>query len=301
MLGCFSKGCSSVVGLEINIEGVRMVRVRRRRGRIHLQGWAFEPCLGTAAVTTYAAPANDPVAMALRRARQRVGEGRLVVSLPVSQVIVKPRRVPHGLDEDALEAWLLADADRFVPFSLDDVALDFCVAHAGPSASDDLAVWVAACRQAQLDELTGRLEIAGLKASVVEVDAVAIWRLATHLPGQRPALMHVQGRWATLYAWPAEQAPQSHVLTLDAHGGWLQAARHWLVPRSGWPGVDVLGVIGLEDRQCEALAAPLSVPCHPVDPWSGFVLEGGESGQADSETRSSLALASCLAMRGLEQ
>ncbi|MBA1194149.1 pilus assembly protein PilM [Pseudomonas entomophila] len=300
MLGCFNRGCSSVVGLEMEGDCVRMVRVRRHQGRVHLQGWAIESCPGTP-VTTPGAPVTDSTAMALRQARQQVGEGRLVVSLPASQVIVKPRQVPQGLDEDAMEAWLLADADRFVPFSLDEVALDFCITDASRSASDGLEVWVAACRQAQLDELTSTLDGAGLKASIVEVDAVALWRLTNGLPGQRPALMRLQERRATLYAWPVEQAPQSYVLAMDEQGNWLQAARHWLAPRLDWPGVDALGVLGADARRYEAIAAQLAVPCCPIDPWADVVLDGVERPQGGSEALSCLALASCLAVRGLER
>ncbi len=297
MLGCFGRGCSSIVGLEMEADGVRMVRARRRHGRVHLQGWAIEPCvdMGTA---THETPVADAMATALRRARQRVGEGRLVVSLPASQVIVKPRRVPRGLDEEAMEAWLLADADRFVPFALDEVALDFCIADVSCSTSEDLEVWVAACRQAQLDELASRLGSAGLTPSIVDVDAVALWPLTTGLPGQRPALLRLQKRWATLYAWPGEQAPQSQVWAMDEQGSWRQAARHWLAPRLGWPGVDAVGVIGVEAPRLEAIAAQLAVPCHAIDPWADFVLDV-ESPPPDSEARACLALASGLAVRGL--
>ncbi|MFK3909453.1 type IV pilus biogenesis protein PilM [Pseudomonas monteilii] len=300
MLGCFSRGCSSVVGLEMEAESVRMVRARRRHGRIHLQDWALESCAG-AAIATHPAPVTDPMLVALRRARQRVGEGRLVVSLPAHQVIVKSRQVPHALDEESMEAWLLADADRFVPFPLDEVALDFCLADAPRSVSGDLEVWVAACRQAQLEELTGRLGSAGLRASVVDVDAVALWRLAAGLPGQCPALMRLHRRWATLYAWPSGQSPQSHAWAMDEQDGWLQMARQWLAPRLGWSGVDVVGVIGAEEVHREAIATQLALPCHTIDPWAGLVLEDLESAQVDTATRSCLALASCLAVRGLER
>jgi len=281
----------------MDTDSVRMVRARRRHGRIHLQGWAVESCVAG----TRDASVPDPMAMALWRARQRVGEGRLVVSLPASQVIVKSRQVPQGLDEEAMEAWLLADADRFVPFALDEVALDFCLTDASRCAAGNLEAWVAACRQAQLEELTNRLGNAGLKASIVEVDAVALWRLTTGLPGQCPALMRLHRRRATLYAWPAEQAPQSHAWVMDEQDGWLQAARQWLAPRLGWPGVDVVGILGVETTRCKAIAAQVGIPCHTIDPWAGLVLEGVESPQIDSDARSGLALASCLAVRGLER
>ena len=53
--------------------------------------------------------------------------------MPASAVITKRILLPDGLREDELEQQVQAEAHQYIPFPLDEVALDFCVI--GPSVT----------------------------------------------------------------------------------------------------------------------------------------------------------------------
>jgi type IV pilus assembly protein PilM len=98
--------------------------------------------------------------------------------LPASAVITKKIILPGGLSEQELEIQVEAEANQYIPFSLDEVSLDFCVL--GPSASSigDVEVLIAATRKEKVNDRQGLAEAAGLKPVVIDVESYAS-RLAT--------------------------------------------------------------------------------------------------------------------------
>ena len=86
--------------------------------------------------------------------------------------------MPGGLSESELEVQVESEANQYIPFSLDEVSLDFCVI--GPSATSvgDVEVLIAASRKEKVQDRQGLAEAAGLKPIVLDVESYAS-RLAT--------------------------------------------------------------------------------------------------------------------------
>src|SRR5256885_13237988 len=49
------------------------------------------------------------------------------MALPASAVITKKISLPDGMSEQELEVQVESEANQYIPFSLDEVSLDFCV------------------------------------------------------------------------------------------------------------------------------------------------------------------------------
>ena len=49
------------------------------------------------------------------------------MAMPQSAVITKKIMLPAGLREEELELQVETEANQYIPFSLDEVSLDFCV------------------------------------------------------------------------------------------------------------------------------------------------------------------------------
>jgi type IV pilus assembly protein PilM len=117
----------------------------------------------------------DEVAEALRRLVKRSGsKAKLAaLALPPSAVITKKINLPGGLSEQELEDQVASEANQYIPFSLDEVSLDFCVI--GPSATSqgDVEVMIAASRREKVQDRQGLAEAAGLKPVVIDVDSYA--------------------------------------------------------------------------------------------------------------------------------
>jgi type IV pilus assembly protein PilM len=96
--------------------------------------------------------------------------------------------LPAGLREEEMEVQVESEANQYIPFSLDEVSLDFCVL--GPSAASpsDVEVLIAASRKDRVQDRQGVAEAAGLTPIVIEVEShaarLATARLVAGLPRQ---------------------------------------------------------------------------------------------------------------------
>jgi type IV pilus assembly protein PilM len=120
------------------------------------------------------------VAEAVRRLVKKSGTRtrQVAMALPASAVITKKIVLPGGLSESELEIQVESEANQYIPFSLDEVSLDFCVVGPSATSSGDVEVLIAASRKEKVQDRQGLAEAAGLKPIVVDVESYAS-RLAT--------------------------------------------------------------------------------------------------------------------------
>jgi type IV pilus assembly protein PilM len=130
------------------------------------------------------------VAEAMRRVVKKSGTRtrRVAMALPPSAVITKKIILPGGLSDQDLEVQVEAEANQYIPFSLDEVSLDFCVIGPSPTSAGDVEVLIAASRREKVQDRQGLAEAAGLKPMIVDVDSyasrLAAGRLIQALPNQ---------------------------------------------------------------------------------------------------------------------
>lgn len=209
MFGRFGKDAGSLLGIDISPHGLRLLQRRRASGSP--SAWAIAPL---AAGVLHEGRVVDPeqLAHALRHALAHSGaRGReAAVAVPAAAVLSKRLNVPAGLTQDALFAHLRVEAEAFVPFAVEDAALDFeCLGRALEDPACE-AVRVHACHQDWVDGLVAALELAGLRARVVDTDSFALQRAAGFECG---AVLQVEAGHLVL-----------HVLSADGMGWRGEAA-----------------------------------------------------------------------------
>ncbi|MDP1565745.1 MAG: pilus assembly protein PilM, partial [Polaromonas sp.] len=176
----FNRQSSALLGLDISSSSVKLVELSRdKAGNLVLDRCAIEP-LERGWITDGNVEKFEEVAEAVRRVVKKSGTRtkNVAMALPASAVITKKIILPGGMSEQELEIQVEAEANQYIPFSLDEVSLDFCVV--GPSASSvgDVEVLIAASRKEKVNDRQGLAEAAGLKPVVVDVESYAS-RLAT--------------------------------------------------------------------------------------------------------------------------
>ena len=81
-----------------------------------------------------------------------------------------------------------SEANQYIPFSLEEVSLDFCVIGPNANSPGDVDVLIAASRKEKVQDRQGLAEAAGLKPVVLDVESyasrLATERLIEHLPGK---------------------------------------------------------------------------------------------------------------------
>lgn len=105
----------------------------------------------------------------------------MALALPPSAVITKRISLPGGMTEQELEVQVESEANQYIPFSLDEVSLDFCVVGPSKNASGDVDVLIAASRKEKVQDRQGLAEAAGLKPVIVDIESHAA-RLAARPP-----------------------------------------------------------------------------------------------------------------------
>lgn len=185
----FSRQAAPLVGLDISASSAKLVELSQdRSGRFIVERCGIEP-LERGWVSEGNIERFDEVVEAVRRLIGRTGTKakQAALALPASVVISKKIVLPAGLSERELEVQVEAEANQYIPFSMDEVALDFCVAGPSETSVGDVDVIIAASRREKVEERQGLAEAVGLKAMVIDVESyasrLAASRAIDRLPG----------------------------------------------------------------------------------------------------------------------
>lgn len=184
----FSRQTAPLLGIDISSSSVKLVELGRdKAGALVLERCAIEP-LERGWITDGNIEKFDEVADALRRLVKKSGTRtkNVALALPPSAVITKKITLPGGMSDQELEVQVESEANQYIPFSLDEVSLDFCVIGPSKSAPGDIDVLIAASRREKVQDRQGLAEAAGLKAVVVDIEShasrLAAGRLIQALP-----------------------------------------------------------------------------------------------------------------------
>ncbi len=164
-----------LVGADISSTSVKMVEIADAgKGAYRLERYAIEP-LPAESVVEGNINNLDAVIDAVKRCHKKLGSSfkNLALALPNAAVISKKILVPAGQTEDDLGLQVETEANQYIPFSLDEVNLDYQVLGPAPNSPEDVEVLIAASRKDKIEDRVAVAEGAGLKAVVMDVDLFA--------------------------------------------------------------------------------------------------------------------------------
>ena len=185
-----------MIGLDISSSSAKLVELGRTpAGELVLERFASEP-FEKGWITDGQIEKFDEVAGAVRRVVGKSGTRtrEVVMAMPQSAVITKKIMLPAGLREEEMELQVESEANQYIPFSLDEVSLDFCVIGPSATSAGDVEVLIAASRRDRVQDRQGLAEAAGLKPVVLDIEShasrLAMSRLVAALPNEgRDALV----------------------------------------------------------------------------------------------------------------
>jgi type IV pilus assembly protein PilM len=120
----------------------------------------------------------DGVANAIRSviAQSRTKVKAVAAAVAGSSVITKMIDMPEGLGEDDMETQLTLEADQYIPYPLEEVAIDFEVQGPSSERHGQVEVLLAACRRETIDARVEAVEGAELTPRIMDVEAYAMER-----------------------------------------------------------------------------------------------------------------------------
>ena len=174
-----------VLGLDISSTTVKLLELSYAGGKYRVESYAVSS-LPLDAVIEKNVNDVDGVANAIRSVVAQSRTKLKVVSAAVagSSVITKMIDMPDGLSEDDMETQLTLEADQYIPYPLEEVAIDFEIQGASPLRENQVEVLLAACRRETIEARVDAIEGAELSAKVMDVEAYAMERAFTLIRGQ---------------------------------------------------------------------------------------------------------------------
>jgi type IV pilus assembly protein PilM len=171
----FKPKAPPLIGADLSSSSIKMVELAEAaKGVYRIERYAIE-ALPKDAVVDGNINNLDAVSDALKRCHKRLGTNikNLALALPNAAVISKKILVPAGQTDEELEMQVETEANQYIPFSLDEVNLDFQVLGPAPNNPEDVEVLIAASRKEKIEDRIAAAEAAGLKALVMDVDLYA--------------------------------------------------------------------------------------------------------------------------------
>ena len=174
-MGLITNSQPPLIGVDISSTAVKLLQLSRAGNRYRVEHYAVEPLPPNAVVEKNIVEV-EAVGEAIKRAVARSGARARHAAAAVagSAVITKIIPMPADLDEDDLESQVELEAVNYIPYPIEEVNLDFEVLGAMPGNAEMVQVLLAASRTENVDARVSALELGGLTAKVMDVEAFAI-------------------------------------------------------------------------------------------------------------------------------
>jgi len=175
----FGRRKPALVGLDISSTAIKLIELSQTPGAtaslFRVESYAVEALPPSSVVEKKIAnvqAVGETIAKAVARSGTKARTAAAAVS--GSAVITKVISMSAALSDAEIEAQIQLEADQYIPYPLEEVNIDFDVLGPSDSGSDMVDVLLAASRQENVDDRVAALEIGGLTASIVDVEAYAM-------------------------------------------------------------------------------------------------------------------------------
>lgn len=172
---------NAILGVDISSTSVKVLALGLSGGGYKVEAFAIEPLQNGAIVENNI---QDPTVIgeAVSRALSEAKAGKRAAAVAVSgaAVITKTIEMDASLSEDEMETQISVEADQYIPYAMDEVAIDFEVQGFNEKNPKRVEVLLAACRRDNVEMREEALRLAGIKTRIVDVEAFAMAR-ATEL------------------------------------------------------------------------------------------------------------------------
>lgn len=185
--GLLSKKNEPVLGIDISSSSVKVLELGRRGDNYTVEALAVEGLPATAVVEKQIVEpeaVTEAVAKAIGRSGTKLK--RAAVAVAGSSVITKTILMPASYSDAELEDQIKAEADQYIPYSIEDVNIDFQVLGPAEDAEDQVEVLLAACRRDTVDDRTNVIVNAGIDPWIIDIEAFVLENACTFLRHQMP-------------------------------------------------------------------------------------------------------------------
>lgn len=183
----FNRNQSALLGIDISTAAVKLLELSRTGARYKVESYAVAPLPQDAIIDkniTNVEVIGNAIKAAVKQSGTRAKQA--CVAVAGSSVMTKIISMPASLSEAEMEEQIMVEADQYIPYSLDEVNLDFEVQGVSKNNPEMLDVLLAASRRENIEDRVAALAYAGLKTAIVDIEAFAMENAFTLLVDQLP-------------------------------------------------------------------------------------------------------------------
>lgn len=187
MLKLNSKATKGVIGVDISSTSVKLIQLSAKNGKYQVEAYGVLP-LAENDVMDKTIMQSENVGEVLERVYNLANPNTKLtaVAVPTVSAITKIIEMDADMGDDEREVQIRMDAEQYIPYPLDEVSLDFEKIKANDRNPNKVDVLLVATRTENVEKRVEVVELAGLKAKIVDVESYALERsyavLADSLP-----------------------------------------------------------------------------------------------------------------------
>ena len=164
-----------MLGLDISSTAVKLLELSQSGARYKVESYAVVPLPPHAVVEKNIADVEavgGAISRAVKLSRSKTKQ--VAVAVAGSAVITKVITMPEALTDSEMEAQIELEADQYIPYPREEVNMDFEVLGPSEKKAESVDVLLAASRSENVDIRVAAVELGGLGAKVVDVEAYAM-------------------------------------------------------------------------------------------------------------------------------
>ncbi len=177
MLELFKKKAKAVLGIDISSSSIKLLELSKSGDKFQVERYASRP-LPDGAVVEKNIARLDAVGEEMEKLASlaKAQTVRAAVAVSGSAVITKIIELNASLTDAEMENQITVEADQYIPYPLEEVAIDF--ERQRPSRKNEgmVEVLLAACKKENVDSRVEALEMGGFEAECVDIEAYAMER-----------------------------------------------------------------------------------------------------------------------------
>lgn len=177
MLNWFNINQKALLGIDISATSIKALQFSQLAGRYKVEGYGSIR-LPEQAMDTSSIKDVDKVAQSIRQLliETKITCKQATIAVPDSLAISRSMQVNNGLREEEIEELVMMEADKHIPYPIDEINIDFNVI--GPSKKNPamLDVILVAARTEHVNHRVEAIKKAGLGVKIVDVESYAIER-----------------------------------------------------------------------------------------------------------------------------
>jgi type IV pilus assembly protein PilM len=177
-----------LLGVDISASSIKVLELSQTSEHFRVERYSVEP-MPQNAMVEHSITEVDQVAQAIARAVKRSGTRlkHAALAVPGSHVISKIVSMPAGLNDRDMQTQIEMEADRHIPYPLDEVNMDFQELGTAAEGAEQVNVLLVACRKEIVDDYSAVADGAGLTPVVIDIETYAMENayslIARSMPG----------------------------------------------------------------------------------------------------------------------